>query len=77
MHKIRRSVVEQHLNCQRCFYLAYKHKIRPPSLPFTLNSAVDNLKMNLITIGQKAEPHPLFIEHKGVPLPGTKWMNGK
>ena len=46
MYKISRSAVEQHLNCQRCFYLAYKHKIRPPSLPFTLNSAVDNLCKN-------------------------------
>ena len=42
MYKISRSAVEQHLNCQRCFYLAYKHKISPPSLPFTLNRAVDN-----------------------------------
>ena len=48
MHKISRSAVEQHLNCQRCFYLAYKHKIRPPSLPFTLNSALDKLFKNEI-----------------------------
>ena len=46
MQKISRSAVEQHMNCQRCFYLAYKYKIRPHSLPFTLNSAVDNLCKN-------------------------------
>ena len=65
MIKISRSAVEQHLNCQRCFYLAYKHKIRPPSLPFTLNSAVDNLCKNEFDhYRAKAEPHPMFIEHK-------------
>ena len=64
MHKISRSAVEQHLNCQRCFYLAYVHKIRPHSLPFTLNSAVDNLCKNEFDhYRAKAEPHPLFIEH--------------
>ena len=65
MIKISRSAVEQHLNCQRCFYLAYKHKIRPPSLPFTLNSAVDNLCKNEFDhYRAKAEPHPMFLEHK-------------
>ena len=65
MIKISRSAVEQHLNCQKCFYLAYKHKIRAPSLPFTLNSAVDNLCKNEFDYYRaKAEPHPMFIEHK-------------
>ena len=51
-------------NCQRCFYLSYNHKIRPPSLPFTLNSAVDNLCKNEFDhYRAKAEPHPMFIEH--------------
>ena len=81
MHKISRSAVEQHLNCQRCFYLAYKHKIRPPSLPFTLNSAVDNLCKNEFDhYRAKAEPHPLFIEHgiDAVPFAHEKmdeWRN--
>ena len=81
MHKISRSAVEQHLNCQRCFYLAYKHKIRPPSLPFTLNSAVDNLCKNEFDhYRAKAEPHPMFIEHgiDAVPFAHEKmdeWRN--
>ena len=67
MIKISRSAVEQHLNCQRCFYLAYKHKIRPPSLPFTLNSAVDNLCKNEFDFYRKnKKPHPLFLENDGV-----------
>ena len=81
MHKISRSAVEQHLNCQRCFYLAYKHKIRPHSLPFTLNSAVDNLCKNEFDhYRAKAEPHPMFIEHgiEAVPFAHEKmdeWRN--
>ena len=79
MHKISRSAVEQHLNCQRCFYLAYKHKIRPPSLPFTLNSAVDNLCKNEFDhYRAKAEPHPMFIEHgiEAVPFAHEKMDGG-
>ena len=81
MLKISRSAVEQHLNCQRCFYLAYKHKIRPPSLPFTLNSAVDNLCKNEFDhYRAKQEPHPLFLEHDidAVPFAHEKmdeWRN--
>ena len=53
MIKISRSAVEKYLNCQRCFILQYKHKVSLRSLPFTLNSAVDNLcKMNLIIIAK-------------------------
>ena len=81
MRKISRSAVEQHLNCQRCFYLSYNHKIRPPSLPFTLNSAVDNLCKNEFDhYRAKAEPHPMFIEHgiDAVPFAHEKmdeWRN--
>ena len=64
MQKISRSAVEQHMNCQRCFYLAYKYKVRPFTLPFTLNSAVDNLCKNEFDhYRAKAKPHPMFIEH--------------
>ena len=42
----------------------YKHKIYPPSLPFTLNSAVDNLCKNEFDYyRERGEPHPLFLEH--------------
>ena len=64
MRKISRSAVEQHINCQKCFYLAYNHKIKPFSLPFTLNSAVDNLCKNEFDhYRAKGEPHPLFLDH--------------
>ena len=81
MIKISRSAVEQHLNCQRCFYLAYKHKVRPPSLPFTLNSAVDNLCKNEFDFYRaKGKPHPMFIKHgiEAVPFAHEKmdeWRN--
>ena len=81
MIKISRSAVEQHLNCQRCFYLAYKHKVRPPSLPFTLNSAVDNLcKNEFDSYRAKGKPHPMFIKHgiEAVPFAHEKmdeWRN--
>ena len=64
MIKISRSAVEQHMSCRRCFLLAYKYKIRPFSLPFTLNSAVDNLCKNEFDhYREKVEPHPMFLEH--------------
>ena len=64
MLKISRSAVELHLGCQRCFYLQYKHKIRPKSLPFTLNIAVDHIvKSEFDYYRAKQESHPLFLEH--------------
>lgn len=81
MHKISRSAVEQHMSCRRCFLLAYKYKIRPFSLPFTLNSAVDNLCKNEFDhYREKAEPHPMFLEHgiDAVPFAHEKmdeWRN--
>ena len=64
MVKFSRSGVEKFLSCKRCFVLYYKHKIYPPSLPFTLNSAVDNLCKNEFDYyRQREEPHPLFLEH--------------
>ncbi len=59
--------------------MAYKYKIRPHSLPFTLNSAVDNLCKNEFDhYRAKAEPHPMFVEHDidAVPFAHEKWMSG-
>ena len=81
MIKISRSGIEQFLNCQRCFVLQYKHRIRLRSLPFTLNSAVDNLCKNEFDYyREKQQPHPLFIEHNidAVPFKHSdmdKWRN--
>ena len=66
MIKLSRSAVELSLNCKRCFVLQYKYRVSLRSLPFTLNSAVDNLCKNEFDYyREKEKPHPLFIE-KGI-----------
>ena len=44
--KLSRSIVEKFISCPRCCVLDKKYQIKPPSLPFTLNLAVDNLCKN-------------------------------
>ena len=62
--KLSRSTVEKYLSCPRCCVLDKKYQIRPPSLPFTLNIAVDNLCKNEFDYYRRIqEPHPLFIQH--------------
>ena len=62
--KLSRSTVEKYLSCPRCCVLDKKYKIKPPSLPFTLNIAVDNLCKNEFDYYRKIQkPHPLFIEY--------------
>ena len=81
MLKLSRSAIEQYLSCKRCFILMYKHKVRLNMLPFTLNSAVDNLCKNEFDYyREKQEPHPLFIKHNidAVPFKHpdmNKWRN--
>ena len=63
--KLSRSTVEKYISCPRCCVLEKKYKIKPPSLPFTLNIAVDNLCKNEFDYYRKLqEPHPLFIQNK-------------
>ena len=67
MLKLSRSAVELSLNCKRCFILQYKHRVSLRNLPFTLNSAVDNLCKNEFDFYRKnKKPHPLFLENGGV-----------
>ena len=40
-----------------------KYKIKPPSLPFTLNIAVDNLCKNEFDRTGESKRHIFFIEH--------------
>ena len=62
--KLSRSTVEKYLSCPRCCVLDKRYQIKPPSLPFTLNIAVDNLCKNEFDYYRKIqEPHPLFIEY--------------
>jgi len=64
MIKISRTGIEQYLKCKRCFILQYKHRVKVPMLPFTLNIAVDNLAKNEFDyFREKQEPHPLFLEN--------------
>ena len=64
MKKISRFAVELYINCQRCFVLSYKFNVKLRSLPFTLNSAVDNLCKNEFDYyRERQEPHPLFLQH--------------
>mgnify|MGYP001235585468 CR=1 FL=1 len=79
--KLSRSTVEKYISCQRCCVLDKKYKIKPPSLPFTLNVAVDNLCKNEFDYYRKIKkPHPLFIEYgiDAVPFAHPKldeWRN--
>ena len=81
MIKLSRSAIEQYLNCKRCFILMYKYKVRLNTLPFTLNTAVDNLCKNEFDYyREKQEPHPLFLENNidAVPFKHEemdKWRN--
>ena len=64
MMKLSRSAVELSLKCKRCFVLQYKHRVSLRMLPFTLNSAVDNLCKNEFDhYREKKEKHPLFEKY--------------
>ena len=59
--KLSRSTVEKYLTCPRCCVLDKKYQIKPPSLPFTLNIAVDNLcKKEFDHYRRLQDSHPLF-----------------
>ena len=59
--KLSRSTVEKYISCPRCCVLERIYDIKPPSLPFTLNIAVDNLCKNEFDYYRdREEPHPLF-----------------
>jgi hypothetical protein len=64
MTKISRSKLELFTKCPRCFWLDVKHGIkRPPSLPYTINSAIDYLfKQEFDQYRAKGEPHPIMVE---------------
>jgi len=69
--KISRSTVERFINCQRCCVLEKKYQIKPPSIPFTLNLAVDNLCKNEFDYYRKIQKqHPIFLDNdiKAIPF---------
>jgi hypothetical protein len=70
-HKLSRSKLELFTQCQRCFWLDVRLKIkRPSSPPFQINKAIDELFKNEFDIYRKAQkPHPLMVEYgiKAIP----------
>ena len=64
--KLSRSKIQDFLDCPRCFYLDRRCGTgHPGSLPFTLNTAVDQLlKTEFDGYRAQAKPHPLIIEHE-------------
>lgn len=63
-YAISRSGLELFSNCPRCFYFDKRlGQSRPPSLPFTLNMAVDVLlKREFDDCRTRKEPHPLMTQ---------------
>ncbi|MCB1194610.1 PD-(D/E)XK nuclease family protein [bacterium] len=62
--RISRSKIELFIECPCCFYVDKRLGIaRPPSYPFTLNSAVDALLKKEFDLYRSAQnPHPLCIK---------------
>jgi hypothetical protein len=60
--RLSRSKIDLFLNCQKCFYLDVKLRIkRPPGYPFTINSEIDRLLKNEFDIHRaKQTAHPLM-----------------
>ncbi len=80
--KVSRSKIELFTQCQRCFWLDTRLKIkRPNGPPFRINSAIDELfKKEFDVYRKKGEPHPLMTDNqiKAVPMQHTnldKWRH--
>ena len=69
--KVSRSKIELFMQCQRCYWLDVRLKIkRPSSPPFNINKAIDELfKKEFDVYRAKSEPHPLMKDNqiKAVP----------
>ncbi|HVC36618.1 MAG TPA: PD-(D/E)XK nuclease family protein [Candidatus Dormibacteraeota bacterium] len=70
--KVSRSKIELFMQCQRCFWLDVRLKIKRPSgPPFQINKAIDQLlKKEFDSYRLKAEPHPMMLDNqiKAVPF---------
>jgi CRISPR/Cas system-associated exonuclease Cas4 (RecB family) len=69
--KVSRSKIELFMQCQRCFWLDVRMKIkRPSSPPFNINKAIDELfKKEFDTYRAKGEPHPLITDNQIKAIP--------
>jgi len=63
--KLSRSKIELFIQCPKCFYLDRRLGVsRPPSYPYTLNSAVDALlKKEFDLLRENGKAHPLMEKH--------------
>ncbi len=63
--KLSRSKIELFMQCPQCFYLDRRLGVgRPPSYPYTLNSAVDALlKKEFDILRENNEAHPLMKKY--------------
>ncbi len=63
-YRLSRSKLEDSIRCPRCFYLDRRLGVSsPPSFPFNLNSAVDELlKREFDLYRARSEPHPLMVD---------------
>jgi len=64
--KVSRSKIELYMQCQRCFWLDVRMKIkRPSSPPFNINKAIDELfKKEFDVYRAKGEAHPLMKDNQ-------------
>ena len=69
--KVSRSKIELFMQCQRCYWLDVRLKIkRPSSPPFNINKAIDELfKKEFDVYRKQGKPHPLMVDNqiKAVP----------
>lgn len=69
--KLSRTKIELFIDCQRCFWLDVKQGVkRPPSMPYTINGAVDYLlKAEFDVHREKGTQHPIMVKHKIEAIP--------
>ncbi len=69
--KVSRSKIELFIQCQRCFWLDARLKIKRPSgPPFQINKAIDELlKKEFDSYRQKGEPHPWMVDYQIEAIP--------
>jgi CRISPR/Cas system-associated exonuclease Cas4 (RecB family) len=69
--KVSRSKIELFTQCQRCFWLDLRLKIkRPNGPPFQINKTIDELfKKEFDRFRAQAEPHPLMVENSIAAVP--------
>lgn len=71
--KVSRSKIELFTQCQRCFWLDVRLKIkRPDSPPFNINKTIDELfKKEFDEYRKQSKPHPIMEQFKVKAIPYT------